>query len=587
MVNASEALPVDVPLWRSVFQYDADELGPWLDEHRSLTGKYKGKVYADSHVVLDFDGPESVTDVLMLSQSLLAHEATLGQNYQIWLSGGKGFHVWMPTALFGKDIKAGQIKGTIEQTFGHLKSLDTSMYHRAGLIRMPWSKHQKSGRQVIPVGIHELYQSTQKGWVYPQLYEHAEENVPEFYTENPTWDKPPVFKPAKLKLERTKVTTSGQIVTKRIMCMQAMVSTPPPEGERHDYVLRAASWLRRTGMTQDMVTAAMQQWTRGADPRDTARAVDSVFDGGLEFGCHDPVLDEHCNHKCIFYTQKVGMKATVRPFSDQLEALREFRRKVEAGKGLNLKRLHPFDKILRKNYWILPGECAVFTGDTGMGKSALVQNIIVAAQRKTLYLNLENSESLMTRRFIQIAMGGVDSEYVDVAVKESLFPHNVLEKLNCVSQVSSAPDLEGLEAMVKDHQPEILVVDTTDVIEVPQAGNNEMWQLKRIIEVLRKLAASYDIIVLGIHHINKKSSSEGKIDLNALSGNRANVTKMDHVFALVGIRKMHKRTFKVLKSRDGEMFNADMMFDGSRMYFDEIPPPPTEEEDDELDKLLD
>ena len=565
----SEDFPEGVPLWRSVFQYDQHELGPWLDQHRTLTGKYSGQVYCDDHIVLDFDGPQAGHEVIRLCHALSNEGAMCGVNYQVWMSGSKGYHVWLPTSMFNS-MNADQVRETLKQNFGHFKTLDVSMYHRSGLIRMPLSIHQKSGRQVLPIMVEDLVHADRKGWPYGQLYEWVENDTgDEDYTLKPTWDKDPIFKAAKHKMRRTNATKAGQLRTNRIICMQDMVSKPPPEGQRHDYALRAASWLRRLGLPQQVVLDSLLSWVGDGDTRDTQRAVESVFEGGLEYGCHDPVLDAHCDSKCIFYSQKAGMKPTIRPFSDQFAALKSFRQKIEEGRGINLRNVLPFRGILHSDYWILPGECAVFTGDTGMGKSAIVQNIIVSAQKRTLYLNLENAEELMTRRFIQIAMGGVDKSYVENGIRMNVLPKQDLKKLECISQVATAPDIDSLEAMVKDHEPEVLVVDTTDVIEVPQAGNNEMWQLKRVVERLRKIAANYDVIVVGIHHINKASSKEGKMDLNSLSGNRANVTRMDHVFALKGVRRMKKRMFFTLKSRDSDPFSLDLDFHGNRMFFTE------------------
>ena len=47
-----------------------------------------------------------------------------------------------------------------------------------------------------------------------------------------------------------------------------------------------------------------------------------------------------------------------------------------------------------QDYIIKPGELIVFSGDTGMGKTAFVQNIVTKGMKETLFLSLEMIEEL-------------------------------------------------------------------------------------------------------------------------------------------------------------------------------------------------
>lgn len=589
-----EAIPLDVPAWHSVFRFDMDELGQFLDEHGALNSSYHGSIYLDSHFFLDLDGPLARKDVLAALALLQSKAEEKGaplndRSFRVFLSGGKGFHVWLPIEMLAPSVTHANLKDTIKLHFGHLESLDLTMYNRAGLIRVPWSIHNKSGLRCIPIRVEVIVRSEENGDSYEQMYERAahRENLGDVENQwMPTWADVPLLSAGRVGLERTRTKVIGaQAMTNRVSCMQKMVRDEAPPGHRHEYVLRAASWLRRLGLPQELVDASMQEWTHYRDEEDTSNVVESVYRDQIEFGCHDHVMDHFCSKSCIFYNQKTGMKPEIKPFSSQVAALTEFRKKILEGRGINLADIAPLAGILMDDYWILPGECAIFTGDTGMGKSALVQSIIVHASKRTLYLNLENAEELMTRRFLQIASGGVNKGTIDRILDRDALDQRDVDRLGHIFQVCIAPNLSEVADMVKDVQPEVLVIDTTDVIEVPEAGHNEMWQLKRIIEEMRKLAARFDIIVIGIHHINKRSSVENKVDLNSLTGNRANVTRMDHVFSITGVRDMKKRTIRTLKSRDSEPFSVPIMFDGARMAFYpvEIYTQEDEQQDDETD----
>ena len=58
-----------------------------------------------------------------------------------------------------------------------------------------------------------------------------------------------------------------------------------------------------------------------------------------------------------------------------------------------------------QDYILKPGELVIFSGDTGMGKTAFVQNLVANSKKDTLFLSLEMNEVLTYRRFVQIITG--------------------------------------------------------------------------------------------------------------------------------------------------------------------------------------
>ena len=55
--------------------------------------------------------------------------------------------------------------------------------------------------------------------------------------------------------------------------------------------------------------AALDEWNKTNDPPLEDYEVNRIFEQGLqdyEFGCHDPILKEHCNKECIFYKEEWG-----------------------------------------------------------------------------------------------------------------------------------------------------------------------------------------------------------------------------------------------------------------------------------------
>ena len=80
----------------------------------------------------------------------------------LFVSGSKGFHVGVPVAVFGDDVKPGkdfpaQYKRTaLEIARRAGVEIDRSIYDRQRLFRCPNSKHGKSGLYKIPLSFFEL-----------------------------------------------------------------------------------------------------------------------------------------------------------------------------------------------------------------------------------------------------------------------------------------------------------------------------------------------------------------------------------------------------------------------------------------------
>ena len=197
----------------------------------------------------------------------------------------------------------------------------------------------------------------------------------------------------------------------------------------------------------------------------------------------------------------------------------------------------------------------VVTGDTGAGKSALVQDMLCKINQKTLYLNLEMHESLVYRRFLQNKHNKTKEQILDMVKQGEMFDQD----LDFIDMLSQCPEITTINRLVGQKDYKFVVVDTSDGIQVDKAGNNEFVKLGMIIETFREIAQNKDIQVILIHHLKKRDDPNAPIQLNDLSGNRANVTKMDHVFALEGIGQAKR--LRSLKNRDQGELNINLNFD--------------------------
>ena len=102
------------------------------------------------------------------------------------------------------------------------------------------------------------------------------------------------------------ITTSGEarkVSTK--ICMSKMM-TGTGEGERDQAGIRVAAHLKQSGLTDQMLLAALDEWNKTNNPPLDDNEISRIFrqsNEGYEFGCFDEMLKERCDPKCLFYKE--------------------------------------------------------------------------------------------------------------------------------------------------------------------------------------------------------------------------------------------------------------------------------------------
>jgi hypothetical protein len=569
-----------VPSWRSYFSFD-DRLQPFVDKFGALRKAYPHDVYCDQ-IVLDFDSSdleEARRDAVNTVRYLTAYHEMPPDWIRPFFSGKKGFHIHLPGEIFGIKPKPDlpqYVKATIDNEFGGIgTTLDTSMIMSQGLIRLPGTIHNSGERFKVALTLGELMRS-EMGDILDLAAATRDPMLVHF-----PYDREPfalmqrcIMKP-EAYTEMYREPTTSEIVGRHVVCMQHLLNSGPKEGSRHNELLRLSSSMRRNGMPAPMVVSALREWVgpsfAGAE---VTRVVRGVFEGRLEYGCHDSIMAAHCDSRCMYHDKKnLGMSTAneVRGADQLYDNLRGYYSLLASGRGLDLKKAFPWMEF---SYKVLPGECVQVTGDTGMGKTALVQQIVQSTDEEVLWVNMEMKEEQVFRRSLQCAHNLTKAELSAKIVSDygRTEGPGLTAPIQHIKILSVAPNPDSIAEIIASHNSKVVVLDTTDAIEIPGAGNNENYQMKATVELMRRLSQKRGIIIIGIHHINKQGSREstGEMDkprpltLNDLTGNRSNVTKMDHVLAVEGMRDSTKRHLRSLKGRDESPLHLGMEFDWQR-----------------------
>jgi|TARA_A100001011_G_scaffold226267_1_gene234296 hypothetical protein len=552
-------------MYRSYYSFD-ETLTQHVDVHRTVK-KFDGLTYLDS-IILDIDKGNIADDQFQpyLLQCLKEIE-DLGidkSHVNVWFSGN-GYHVellnvfgFQPSRLLHEKVKL-----TMKE---HLSFAD-SIFDKTRIIRAPWSLNKKTGlyKIYIPYSLvwNLKYDDVKHMATDYKSYKH--------WKEDGWYDTLNVDKEVEPYLQHLIVSTSKAVstggykskdTTSIVTCMQHAFNEGPIEGQRNMKMMRMSSTYKRAGVPYVVALNGMLQWSSGTmDDEEIIRTVSNVYDGNYQYGCQDVIMAEYCDPKCIHFKRK-DYTLDIKDVNELTTSLAEYLKNDITKMSVNMA-----DIFNCQDYIIKPGELVVFSGDTGMGKSAFVQNFVTFAKKKTLFLSLEMNEFLTFRRFIQIAYKKTEGWVIDMFNKN---PNpNFEEHLGHIQVMTIAPEIEAIKKVIATHEPNILVVDTTDEVHVDRV-ESEIQRQNTIIGALKEMAQKHNIIIVAVHHVNKISAAGNTIALHSLKGSTNVVQKADKVIMVKGNRDEKARVITSEKSRDDGKFEMTALFDYETMTFRQV-----------------
>ena len=135
-----------------------------------------------------------------------------------------------------------------------------------------------------------------------------------------------------------------------------------------------------------------------------------------------------------------------------------------------------------------------------------------------------------------------------------------------------APEIKAINQLVSEIEPKVLIIDTSDMIEV-DGFNDEFHKQNKIINQLKMIAQTRDTIVIAVHHLNKEGSKTNNPGLWDLKGSTNVVQKADKVLVLTGDRQSPWRLLKTLKARDEGNLELKFKMDFGTFQFHEVEEP--------------
>ena len=557
-------------LYRSMFIYD--------DTFTGNVKTYQG-TYDIDEIILDIDiKDENMEPVDKVMNFLNSSEI----ENQLWFSG-TGFHVHIPN-IFGlkasKDLP-GILKHTLDSMFGKL-GVD-NIYDKSRLIRAEFSFNKKNNTYKIPIySLTRDYNWTYKDYVKlatwvdykspaddPARDANSLNNWMKYdkgflkaYNTDKFKDKI-VTKPKRNSVSVN--TTSDSELTAHVTCVQKMYKQGPELGSRHQTILRMISAWKRSGIPRAGSESLIGHWSPDFDRTEAFKMIDTVY--GWEhdgYGCNDTIMDKFCDARCKFYRSK-DYGVEVFNADSMTEQFRDFVKTDYSDRSFDLGTMYK----MTNPYRFTVGELITIIGDTKLGKTAFIQNIVTKAnQFKCLYISLEVNEKLMWRRFCQIAFNETKEEIVNHYLNDDItFVNEAKKKLGHLKVLTVSPEINNIIDVISSVQPKIIVIDTIDEIRVDYV-NDSLLKMQKIISKLKEIAQKYEVIIFAVSHISKTAAYEGTLNRHSAKGDSAIEQKSDKLLGISAPNPGSKaRIVESIVARDESGFKLKCFFNHETFRF--------------------
>jgi len=544
-----------------------------LQQHIKNLGTIQGYngCYYVNNIILDYD-KKDLTDkqlydavYFLVNTDMIDDLGIKPEHINIWYSG-TGYHIEIPN-LFGFTPST-TLPAIVKETLINVFPECDSIYDGARLIRAPYSYNQKLGNYKVLFTVQSFNEAS-SDIISQASKEGFDADEVEGYF-NVDWSNvEPYLKPY-IKYPEIVPLSAKQTVRSQfrldpnsvVTCMQNVLAKKPVTGERNITMMRIGSWMRRCGMPLSIVSHTLSQWT--GLKREAEECAKKVFEQGYEYGCTDSIMAKNCKPNCIYFKHK-DYNMNVMNVEDLAEKFAEFVQKDFSSSSFNFRDVYQMPEDFR----VLPGELVIVTGNTGLGKSTFVMNLVANLPKmNTLFLSLENTWHLTFRRFIQMTHGLTKQEAIDAfknpddrAEFQKAFEHI---QISC-----DPPELSRLVEGIARSKPKIVVVDTTDMIFV-KGIHDEIGKMNEIINGLKAVAQSQDCIVIAVHHVNKEAMREGISRITSLKGTTNVVQKADKVLAINGENNEVRRMVHSEKARDEGYMQLMFEFQKDMMQFNQV-----------------
>jgi len=237
---------------------------------------------------------------------MLSLEALYETDAIVYFSGNKGFHIGVPSEVFGAKPSA-----NLPQVFKRMAKLiasdipvDYSIYEKNRLWRMPGSINRKSGLYKIPLTPEDLAQldiQTIKELAATKRQITAATSPINKRSEALTALYNNIIREIEQSEKKTDAGPATKISGIEKPCIKKLLEGVE-SGQRNEAAIRIADYFRKRESSPEDAEKLLIDWNeRNKEPLPTAEIHDivkSAYSGNYDYGCNDPILKAACSSEC-------------------------------------------------------------------------------------------------------------------------------------------------------------------------------------------------------------------------------------------------------------------------------------------------
>lgn len=487
--------------YRSIGTYTPEQVQKFKDQKHLLNpnSKAEGSVAGITGVktnclVLDFDDETNLNVAKQATQAsveiLKKNYGILPENYNISFSGSKGFAIELFTDT---EYSSREFKTVAENLAGHHDCWDSSLYDENQIIRIPGTKHPKTGLYKTTLTYDELFKLS-----IDEIKEKAKTGTVD-WTEYPNTLAKELFKPKFKEKIKKQVDFEGELdFSTNTLGMPnwkfAILHGFFPPGKRHDCMLALASYFKGAGfpmeITVNMVLEASRlQYERNeqsypnGDPTnegELTRTIEHIYGPTWTGGTFAYETNEKLK-KSIMDLFPEGLidevkeeNKPVKSIGEILEGFKKFSKDIEKN------RVYTGIPEVDKNIMLTTGAMHGILGAPGSSKTSIALNMLAHNSKSGLqcmFFSLDMSENLIGGKLMArqspIGFRELTEKYkndVDLSDSEELVQEDFK---NVAFYSKSATSVKDMKIQILKHQKSIgekvkfVIVDYLELLAGP------------------------------------------------------------------------------------------------------------------------
>ena len=137
--------------YRTIYRFDDS-----IKDLQSVRDIPKDTMIYTDYIVIDIDSDTGLNQAISAGGSLTSFLDAWEIGHELWFSGGKGFHVLIPTVQFGLEPNKSSCCANLIKTMATELAvaakikIDTSIYNVSRVLRMPYSFNIKGNKHKVP-----------------------------------------------------------------------------------------------------------------------------------------------------------------------------------------------------------------------------------------------------------------------------------------------------------------------------------------------------------------------------------------------------------------------------------------------------